>query len=535
MLETFNMSIHELSKEAPARSTITILFLAANPTDTTRLKLGEESQAIDQALHQTEFREKFHLETYHAVRGGDLQSYLLRYKPDIVHFSSHGSSAGEIILQTGTGDCQPVSVEALSQLFKALRNDKIRCVVLNACYSERQAQEIAKYVDCVIGMSQAIGDKAAISFAVAFYQALGYGRDVRIAFDLGCAEIKLENLAEKDIPKLLCNRSDPAKIVFVEPIAPPPKPPEGNINRFAIGFIVIAIIVAALWKFDGNLWRTLFWPNPPTSPPVQAKDGDMWTNPVDRSEYVYVSEGEYIIGATEKDVRTALGNCEETGILCDASWYTSAQPISTVHLDGFWIKRTEVTNEEYGRCVSAKNCEPPFNEQWDRQTLANNPVTHITWHQAHQYAQWVEGRLPTEAEWEVACRGRSRWVYPWSNEPPDADKLNYKDRSGGRGETTPVGSYPAGASPYGVLDMLGNVQEWTNSLGGQKYPYPYDATDGRENPAAEGMRVVRGWSYAEDARLTCFTRGWLSPYLDRPGEIDEHRPKTGFRVVISGL
>jgi formylglycine-generating enzyme required for sulfatase activity len=262
---------------------------------------------------------------------------------------------------------------------------------------------------------------------------------------------------------------------------------------------------------------------------VAPQDRDVWVNPVDQSEYVYVSEGEYTIGATAEDVDTALRNCAKTKLSCKVSWYTPTQQISNVHLDGFWIKRTEVTNEEYGRCVTDEKCDPPLVERWGS---GKNPVTNVTWRQANQYAQWVKGRLPTEAEWEVACRGRSHWVYPWGNEPPGSDKLNYKDSSGGRGEPREVGSYPAGASPYGVLDMLGNVQEWTNSLGGENYPY--NATDGRENPASEGMRVVRGWSYAEDARLTCFTRGWLSPNLDLPGEMNEHRPKTGFRVVISG-
>jgi hypothetical protein len=87
--------------------------------------------------------------------------------------------------------------------------------VLNACYSEKQAQAIAQHIDCVIGMSKAIGDAAAISFAAAFYQALGYGRSVKAAFDLGCAQIDLENLDEQDTPKLLAINTDPASITFV--------------------------------------------------------------------------------------------------------------------------------------------------------------------------------------------------------------------------------------------------------------------------------------------------------------------------------
>jgi hypothetical protein len=87
--------------------------------------------------------------------------------------------------------------------------------VLNACYSERQAQAIAQYIDCVIGMSKAIGDTAAISFSAAFYQALGYGRSVKMAFDLGCSQIDLANLEEQDTPKLL-TQNNSADITFVD-------------------------------------------------------------------------------------------------------------------------------------------------------------------------------------------------------------------------------------------------------------------------------------------------------------------------------
>jgi|GEM_PF-1743392 methylase of polypeptide subunit release factors len=194
---------------------IKILFLAANPTDTSRLRLDEEIRSIDQALRQAEFRDKFEIEQHWAVRVVDLQGYLLRHKPDIVHFSGHGTGASEIILEDNQGKSQPVSTRAVSQLFSVLK-DNIRCVVLNACYSEQQAQAIAAHIECVIGMSQAIGDAAALSFAEAFYQALGYGRDIRTAFDLGCLQIDLKNLNEQDTPRLLALHSDPEKIVLVD-------------------------------------------------------------------------------------------------------------------------------------------------------------------------------------------------------------------------------------------------------------------------------------------------------------------------------
>lgn len=194
---------------------IQILFLAANPIDTDQLRLGEEMRSIDQAIRRGDLRDKFNLEQQWAVRVTDLQEYLMRYKPHIVHFSGHGSEASEIILEDNYGRSHPVSVRALSGLFRVLK-DNIRCVVLNACYSERQAQAIAQHIECVVGMSKAIGDSAAINFAASFYQALAFGRNVKTAFDLACLQIDMQNLDEQDTPKLLALKIPSEEIVFVQ-------------------------------------------------------------------------------------------------------------------------------------------------------------------------------------------------------------------------------------------------------------------------------------------------------------------------------
>jgi hypothetical protein len=196
---------------------IKILFLTANTLDTSRLRLDKEIREIDRALRQADFHDKFDIEQHWAVRVADLQGYLLRHKPHIVHFSGHGSQSSEIILEDNFGKSAPVSIRALSKLFSVLK-DNIRCVVLNACYSEKQAQAIAEHIDCVIGMSKAIGDTSAISFASAFYQALGFGRNIQTAFDLGCLQIDLDRLGEQATPKLIAHRTSPDGIVLVEQI-----------------------------------------------------------------------------------------------------------------------------------------------------------------------------------------------------------------------------------------------------------------------------------------------------------------------------
>ena len=193
---------------------IKILFLAANPTDTARLRLDEEVRAIDQALQLARFRDAFDLQQAHAVRVADLQGLLMRYQPHIVHFSGHGSETGAIILQDDRGRATPVPPQALTNVF-ALLKDNIRVVVLNACFSQPQAEAIAQHIDCVVGMSEEIGDTAARDFAAAFYGALAYGRSVKTAFELGRNQIDLAGLQDQDVPQLLAPNSDPTTVTFV--------------------------------------------------------------------------------------------------------------------------------------------------------------------------------------------------------------------------------------------------------------------------------------------------------------------------------
>lgn len=196
------LMLGEIQGSSGGRKPIKILFLAANPKGMSQLRLDEEIRSIDEALRQSDFRQHFQIEQQWAVRVSDLQGLLLRHRPDIVHFSGHGSSASSLVLEDITGKPQEVPSEALADLFGVL-NDTIRCVVLNACYSQPQAAAIAQHVDAVIGMADEIDDKASIAFSAAFYQALGYGKDMPTAFRLGISQIKLYGLADSVIPQLL--------------------------------------------------------------------------------------------------------------------------------------------------------------------------------------------------------------------------------------------------------------------------------------------------------------------------------------------
>lgn len=160
-----------------------ILILAANPKATPQLRLDEEVREIKEGLRRAKYRDQFEIHSLWAVRLRDLRRGLLDYEPDIVHFTGHGKKDG-LMVEDELGFAKPLSPKALTGLFE-LCSSHVKCVILSACYSASQANAISKHIDYVIGMKQEIGDKAAIEFAVGFYDALGAGKTVEEAFQFG--------------------------------------------------------------------------------------------------------------------------------------------------------------------------------------------------------------------------------------------------------------------------------------------------------------------------------------------------------------
>ena len=197
--------------------TVKIVFLGSMPGDESRLRLDKEFREIDARIREAEFRDLLSLRSNWAVRAGDLQRILLREKPQIVHFSGHGSAEDELIFEDHNGLSHPIGAEALADLFRILRDD-IRVVVLNACFSKRQAEAINRVIDYTVGMEEEIGDNAAIEFAAAFYQAIAYGRTVGEAFELGCNSLRLHGIPEENTPQLMVRAGvDPNDIVLANP------------------------------------------------------------------------------------------------------------------------------------------------------------------------------------------------------------------------------------------------------------------------------------------------------------------------------
>lgn len=272
---------------------------------------------------------------------------------------------------------------------------------------------------------------------------------------------------------------------------------------------------------------------------------------------VYVPEGEFMMGA---DARIGFEACKKLlapyvdNYVCSKVVYSDEEPVHAVWLDEYWVDQTEVTNAMYAAFLNQVGNKVEWGDPWYgasnpeariqekdgvwvvEEGYEDHPVTLVTWHGAHSYCERVGRRLPTEAEWEKAARGTDERIYPWGDEF-NGEMLNFCDRDceflansnydDGYETTAPVGSYPQGASPYGALDMAGNVREWVFDRYARRYyeRSEYRNPDGPDESLGD-IRVWRGGSWSDtgdDTRIT-----------GRHSDVPTHEwIDIGFRCVLS--
>jgi formylglycine-generating enzyme required for sulfatase activity len=274
-------------------------------------------------------------------------------------------------------------------------------------------------------------------------------------------------------------------------------------------------------------------PSVATDPVVVTQEpvlGSTQISEIDGMTLVFVPAGDFTMGS-------------------DSSSFANERPVHTVSLDSYWIDRTEVTNAMFGTFVdqtgyqtSAETAgssyvylpdsghteltqgadwQHPLGPDSSLEDLGQHPVVHVSWNDAQAYCEWVGRRLPTEAEWEKAARGPDGRTFPWGNDF-DGTILNSADVNlgGALGNTSyddgfrftaPVGYYPSGASPYGALDMAGNVWEWVNDWVDEAY-YQSSPSANPGGPASGEYRIVRGgsWHEPQDGVRAAY-RGWAGP------------------------
>lgn len=186
---------------------VRILFVAANPIDTSRLRLDEEVRGIKESLRKSGKGSMLELDQVWSVRWDDLRSHLLSHTPDILHISGHGTKEG-IVLEDEIGRAHIVSAEILNNLL-TLFSDKIRLVIINTMYSEEMCKSLAQSVDFVIGLSGAVTDKQASKFSTSFYEALADNKDIKAAFEFAVASVDEKEFAEQGHYQLYTFRRRP--------------------------------------------------------------------------------------------------------------------------------------------------------------------------------------------------------------------------------------------------------------------------------------------------------------------------------------
>lgn len=338
----------------------------------------------------------------------------------------------------------------------------------------------------------------------------------------GVKQIKAPSTSRKrtELPKTKLRKSPQLGKAFVDWFKRVPLWAKGLASLAVLLALVVSLVLSGMKDIQ-------LFSSPTSTPldlPTNVSLGDTWIRPADNAEMVYVPAGTFEMGSSEDD----------------SNAYDDEKPQHTVTLDTFWIDKHEVTNAQYAAFLNEEGNQEEGGTTWlelerdyclieevdgqfqPKEGYANHPVVEVSWYGARAYAEWVGGRLPTEAEWEYAARGPEGNIYPWGDQEPTCQLAQFY---GCDGDTITVGSLPDGASWAGALDMDGNVWEWVGDWYGEDY-YSRSPDENPTGPDSGDFRVGRGGAFDDSARyVRCAYRGRYLPYSWVNGR--------GFRVVAS--
>lgn len=523
-----------------------ILAMVANPTNLTPLNVAVEKQRIEQALAGLQADGLVELTWLAGQSWRDVQRAMRQGPWHIFHFIGHGSfdklqDEGYLIFADHKGEAQRMSATSLARLLGD--HDALRVVLLNACeggqggeniFSSTAATLVRSGIPCVLAMQYAVTDAAAIEFSRTFYEALADGlpTDTAISDARKSIIFNQPDSLEWGTPVIFTHSPDGA-LFTLAPAAPSPVPSEPAPAKPEHPPVARTPRLKLPWRLNARglplieSWEQLHQVEELPARIVWVKD---------QKEMALIPAGPFIMGTSEVEARKLEGWLKLDYLLAET-------PQRQITLADYYLDVTPVTHAEYARFIAANPDHPlptgtyPLSlpHVWDAKRrqppdgVRHHPVVLVTWHQAVAYARWAGKGLPSEEQWEKGARGPDGRLYPWGSDW-DWRRCNSAERHHG-GDfnkvqewwdwwnpindaketpgvfTTAVGAYPAGASPYGLLDMGGNVWEWCDAW--------FDAYPG--SAASHGdfgrkMRVVRGGSWDDNRYLVrCANRSRDSP------------------------
>lgn len=532
----------ELAQTAPPLAVappLRILGMIADPTDLTRLDVALEQQRVIEAVRPLQTRGLVELTWLAGQTWRELQAALRpAYGPwHIFHFIGHGGfdagrDEGLLMLADEDGQARPLTATQLGRLLAGQRA-ALRLVLLNSCEGARGGRQdllsstaatlIQSGIPAVLAMQYEITNDAAVEFARTFYESLADNQPVDAAVAEARNAINLRDVysLEWGTP-VLHMRAPDGQLFALDTKTVQRKGAEGDKET--------GKQVDRETRAEGQRQGA----EPAVKLPAQVRavpEKPAPRPPID-FDWVTIAAGEFLMGSDKKQ---------------DAQAFDNELPQHRLYVPEFRIARVPVTVAQFAQFVQTTSYKTLAEEQgsafvytgakwedvkgafWahprgpqsDVRQKANHPVTCIAWRDALAFCVWAQVRLPTEAEWEKAARGTDGRIYPWGNSVPDKERCNFNMD---RGDTTAVGDYPKGASPYGLLDMAGNVWEWTST----KWLEDYKGYAGKVDNSLEGgePRVLRGGAFFSDGQLVrCAVRSGVSPNL--------RYSNIGFRVLVS--